>query len=391
MYITLILFLIGILGFILRRKNIISHTRKFLILESYKSVDLIGPTFKWLIEGLFILIVTLSLSRFMVSDFFGRKVWVSGALFITCFSVIVTTILAAIAFFGVGFNNIPASIELFRWKANRQYNTIYAFEFNSLGTNRNVNNILNKKVYFSTSSLNLVDSDNLKPAVIYKNADINKNEIFQENKEKSGVYRWTNLNTGFTYVGSSVNLAKRFTSYYNYSFLAKNNMIISKAILKYGYSNFRLEILEYCAPEECIKREQFYIDTLKPEYNILKLAGSSLGHKHTEETLAKFKERKFSLDHLEKLRAHLTNLNKNQSEEQKFRARERILKLNEAKGIKVEVTDLRTNEITVYNSLRKTAEALSTDLKALRYNENVQKERGITVPFKKQYIVKIKR
>ena len=168
-------------------------------------------------------------------------------------------------------------------------------------------------------------------------------------------------------------------------------MIISKAILKYGYSNFRLEILEYCAPEECIKREQFYIDTLKPEYNILKLAGSSLGHKHTEETLAKFKERKFSLDRLEKLRAHLTNLNKNQSEEQKFRARERILKLNEAKGIKVEVTDLRTNEITVYNSLRKTAEALSTDLKALRYNENVQKERGITVPFKKQYIVKIKR
>jgi group I intron endonuclease len=329
----------------------------------------------------------------MVSDFFGRKVWVSGALFITCFSVIVTTILAVIAFFGVGFNNIPASIELLRWIANRQFNTIYAFEFNSLGTNRNVNYgcALNKKVYFSTSSLNSGDSDNLKPAVIYQNADINKNEIFKENKEKSGVYRWINLNTGFSYVGSSVNLAKRFTSYYNYSFLAKNNMIISKAILKYGYSNFRLEILEYCAPEECIKREQFYIDTLKPEYNILKLAGSSLGHKHTEETLAKFKERKFSLDHLEKLRAHLTNLNKNQSEEQKFRARERILKLNEAKGIKVEVTDLRTNEITVYNSLRKTAEALSTDLKALRYNENVQKERGITVPFKKQYIVKIKR
>ena len=68
-----------------------------------------------------------------------------------------------------------------------------------------------------------------------------------------------------------------------------------------------------------------------------------------------------------------------------------MLKLNEAKGIRVEVTDLRTNEITVYNSLRKTAEALSTDLKALRYNENIQKERGTTVPFKKQYLVKIKR
>ena len=81
----------------------------------------------------------------------------------------------------------------------------------------------------------------------------------------------------------------------------------------------------------------------------------------------------------------------NQSEKLRSGAKERMLKLNEAKGIRVEVTDLRTNEITVYNSLRKTAEALSTDLKALRYNENVQKERGTTVPFKKQYIVKINR
>lgn len=168
-------------------------------------------------------------------------------------------------------------------------------------------------------------------------------------------------------------------------------MVIYKALLKDGYSNFKLEILEYCAPKECIEREQYYLDYLNPEYNIFKIAGSSLGHKHTEETLAKFKERKFSPDHLKKLKARLTILNKNQSEEQKLAARERMLKLNEAKGIRVEVTDLRTNEITVYNSIRKTAEALSTDLKALRYNENIQKERGTTVPFKKQYLVKIKR
>ncbi len=78
MNITLILFLIGILGFVLHRKNIISHTRKFLLLVSYKSVDLIGSTFKSINEGF--LIVTLPLSRFMVSGFFGREVRVSGAL-----------------------------------------------------------------------------------------------------------------------------------------------------------------------------------------------------------------------------------------------------------------------------------------------------------------------
>jgi len=68
-----------------------------------------------------------------------------------------------------------------------------------------------------------------------------------------------------------------------------------------------------------------------------------------------------------------------------------MIKLNQAKGIKVEVTDLRTNEITMYNSLRKAAEALNTDLKALHYNEKIQKERDSIVPFKKHFTIKIKR
>lgn len=71
-------------------------------------------------------------------------------------------------------------------------------------------------------------------------------------------------------------------------------MIISKAILKYGYSNFKLEILEYCDVPNVIEREQYYLDLLNPEYNILKTAGSTLGYKHTEETLAKLKARVFT-------------------------------------------------------------------------------------------------
>lgn len=178
------------------------------------------------------------------------------------------------------------------------------------------------KVYFSTSSISLKNDNNLEPEVTYLNADLNKEEIIKENRNKSGIYRWTNLNTGFIYIGSSVNLAKRLNYYYNYSCLTKQNMVIYKAILKYGYSNFKLDILEYCAPEECVKREQYYLDLLKPEYNLLKTAGSSLGYKHTEETIAKFKERKFTPEHLAKLRTHLTQLN--QSESQRLGAKERM-------------------------------------------------------------------
>jgi hypothetical protein len=35
---------------------------------------------------------------------------------------------------------------------------------------------------------------------------------------------------------------------------------------------------------EIIKREQYYLDLLEPEYNILKVAYSLQGYKHTEAT-----------------------------------------------------------------------------------------------------------
>jgi len=144
------------------------------------------------------------------------------------------------------------------------------------------------------------------PLVTYSNADTMKESVVKENKGKSGVYRWTNKLTNSIYVGSSVDLGLRFKNYFTYSFITRKNqqgMIINKALLKYGYSNFILEILEYCEPSDVISREQHYLDFLKPEYNILKTAYSSLGYKHTKENLAII--------------------------------RQHLLKLNEAKGFKV--------------------------------------------------------
>jgi len=60
--------------------------------------------------------------------------------------------------------------------------------------------------------------------------------------------------------------------------------IIYNSLLKYGYSSFSLDILEYCEPSVVIAREQYYIDNLKPVYNIFNKAGSRLGTKQSEET-----------------------------------------------------------------------------------------------------------
>lgn len=64
-------------------------------------------------------------------------------------------------------------------------------------------------------------------------------------------------------------------------------MRIHRALIGDGYESFSLHILEYCKLEDLIKREQYYLDTLRPEYNICKTAGSTLGKLHTEETKVK--------------------------------------------------------------------------------------------------------
>jgi NADH-ubiquinone oxidoreductase chain 5 len=63
---------------------------------------------------MYLSIIILPLLGSIVAGFFGRKVGVSGAQFITSLSVIITTLLAILAFIEVGFSNIPVSIELFR-------------------------------------------------------------------------------------------------------------------------------------------------------------------------------------------------------------------------------------------------------------------------------------
>jgi group I intron endonuclease len=80
-----------------------------------------------------------------------------------------------------------------------------------------------------------------------------------------------------SYIGSSKDLNIRFKNYYNERYLDRrmltSNSRIYKALLLYGYGAFDLEILEYCDKQYIIEREQFYIDLLKPEYNIQSIAG----------------------------------------------------------------------------------------------------------------------
>ena len=81
---------------------------------------------------MYLTLVILPLLGSIASGFFGRKIGVSGSHLITCSSVIVTTILAIIAFIEVGLNNIPVTISVARWIDVEALNVLWNFKFDSL-------------------------------------------------------------------------------------------------------------------------------------------------------------------------------------------------------------------------------------------------------------------
>lgn len=104
-----------------------------------------------------------------------------------------------------------------------------------------------------------------------------KKNIFNENKGNSGIYMLTNKLIEDTYIGQSIDISKRFKIYLNPSYLKRSSCYkISRALIKYGYSNFSLTILEYCDKSNLLIKEKDYFEKLNPQYNIIKLAGSSL-------------------------------------------------------------------------------------------------------------------
>ena len=81
---------------------------------------------------MYLALIVLPILGSIVSGFFGRNIGVSGARIITCTCVIITTILAIVAFLEVGLNQIPVKIELFRWIDAESLNIKWSFNFDSL-------------------------------------------------------------------------------------------------------------------------------------------------------------------------------------------------------------------------------------------------------------------
>jgi group I intron endonuclease len=135
------------------------------------------------------------------------------------------------------------------------------------------------------------------PVIVFNNADTDKSEILAYTKAKTGIYLWTHKESNKMYIGSAIDLSKRLSNYYSLGYLTRySNSIICNAFYSHGYSKFSLTIMELIdisnlnkdeIKKLILEKEQFYLDSFKPEYNILRIAGNLLGYKHSKETIAK--------------------------------------------------------------------------------------------------------
>nr|QNS38558.1 NADH dehydrogenase subunit 5 [Paracoccidioides brasiliensis] len=81
---------------------------------------------------MYLIIIILPLLAAIFAGFFGRNLGTRGAQIITTSSIIITTVLAILAFIEVGYNNSPLAIHLMRWIDSESLNVSWGFYYDSL-------------------------------------------------------------------------------------------------------------------------------------------------------------------------------------------------------------------------------------------------------------------
>ena len=111
----------------------------------------------------------------------------------------------------------------------------------------------------------------------YNNRDI----ILKITKKQKGVYVWETLDGKHIYVGHSINLYNRISSYFMPSILNSKARKVLRYLNKHGFSNIKLTIYIMnvnSSIEQIVELEQHFIDTLHPNLNVDLVASSSGYH-----------------------------------------------------------------------------------------------------------------
>ena len=231
----------------------------------------------------------------------------------------------------------------------------------------------------------------LKPIFSYEDLQLNetRNNILKDTKGLSGIYLILNKITLDFYIGSA-STNRFYARFSNHLLYFRGSKILKHAVRKYNINNFAFLILELFHEivnkennKKLIDREDFYLKTLLPNYNILTEAGSSFGYKHTEIDRIKMKTN-YSLE----CRLQIGNLNKgkNLSNETKEKIREKALKREKRNFSDEALLNLkkRSKPIILYNlnftvfgeysSITEAAKSIGCSDKTIRRSLNTEKK-----------------
>lgn len=156
------------------------------------------------------------------------------------------------------------------------------------------------------------------------------------------VYKIQSTSTGEIYVGSTKCFAQRKRIHLSNLRLGKHpNRKLLNHVHVYGIGDLSFSVIESVTDiSTLINREQHFMDTLNPMFNIAPNADSSIGVKHTEETKRKQSAVKRSMMTPERLRQ--------MSEAQKGKKLSTETKLKISAASKANMTDERKKEISEF-------------------------------------------
>jgi group I intron endonuclease len=117
--------------------------------------------------------------------------------------------------------------------------------------------------------------------------------------KKNVIYCIENLINHKLYIGSTNYFNKRKQLHLKrLNSNIHHSKILQNSWNKYGENNFIFKILEEVKDKkELLKREQWYIDNYNCEFNVCKVAGSSLGVKRSEKTKQKIRQSNLGIKH----------------------------------------------------------------------------------------------
>ena len=182
----------------------------------------------------------------------------------------------------------------------------------------------------------------------------------------TGIYKITNLTTCKSYIGSAVDMSKRWSLHRRS--LRKgthHSKYLQRSWNKRGEDNFKFEVLFTCPREDLIRLEQYCIDNYPSEYNSCKIAGSNLGIKASDETKQKLsiamKGRVFSSESIERMRqAQRGKLFSKESRRKMANAK--LGKVNPKKWKRVLQICIKTNTIlNKFSSVKEASEILKIE------------------------------